>query len=61
MELQLSVAVTTAGAGIDPQSALVFAGTPASTGPVTSVTVISCDVLVVVPHKFVAVHVLVMI
>jgi hypothetical protein len=59
MELQLSVAVTVAGGGIVEQFEFVFAGTPDSTGPVMSVTVIICDSVVELPQAFVAVQVLV--
>ena len=57
--LQLSVADTVTGGGIFEQFTVALAGTPDSTGPVTSVTVIVWFATVEVPHKFVAVHVLV--
>ncbi len=59
--LQLSVAVTVGGAGRLEQLALVLAGTPVNTGPVTSVTVIICEAVVVLPQALVADHVLVIV
>ena len=56
---QLSVAVGDAGAGTALHSAVVLAGTPASTGAVLSLTVMVCDCDELLPQLSVAVHVLV--
>jgi hypothetical protein len=59
--LQLSLTVTVAGTGKLVQFTVVLAGTPLNNGPVTSITVITCEALVELPHTSVAVQVLVMV
>src|SRR5688572_14911189 len=58
---QLSVAVTTAGAGTAPHSAVMFAGTPTSTGAILSSTVMICVAVTSLPQASVAVQVLVIV
>jgi hypothetical protein len=55
--LQLSEAVTLAGAGTASHCAVVLAGTPRSVGPVVSETVMTCEAEAVLPQSSVAVHV----
>jgi hypothetical protein len=54
---QLSVAVGLAAAGTALHSAVALAGTPASTGAVVSLTVMTCVPTVLLPQSSVAVHV----
>ncbi len=57
---QLSVAVGVAAAGIVSQLAVASTGTPAKTGSVVSLTVITCVPLLSFPATSVAVQTLVM-
>jgi hypothetical protein len=54
---QLSVAVGVAGAGTALHSAVVFAGTPANTGAVLSLTAMVWEALLLLPQASVAVQV----
>ena len=56
---QASVAVAVANAGVAGQLIVVGAGSGAITGDVISCTVIVCEAEAELPHKSVAVHVLV--